>query len=254
MLAGSFQFYVEMREPEDDPANCAGKRTQKQFTLKFRQPPWIVSASAIPPQSEVGIRFRMILRARGGSGIFAWTLVAGKLPEGLRLGVDGSIMGTPRIAGTYHFEAKARDTEARSLRWAATLSVAPRLRIRTERLPLAKVGRSYRADLTAAGGVAPKVWNLTRGRLPRGIRLARALGRFTGTPTEAGRDFFTVEVSDGLKVKYRKTFSIEVSGKLQENQHTAERMATPSRRIPRASRAALHRASPSLGDSLASAT
>ena len=40
---GSFQFYVEMREPADDPANCAGKRTQKQFTLKIRRQPWITS-------------------------------------------------------------------------------------------------------------------------------------------------------------------------------------------------------------------
>ena len=158
----------------------------------------------------------MTLRARGGSGIFAWTLVAGKLPEGLRLGVDGSILGTPRIAGTYHFEAKARDTEARTLRWAATLSVAPRLVIQTQRLPAAKVGRFYSADLTAAGGVAPKVWKLTRGRLPRGIRLARALGRFTGTPTRAGRHLFTVEASDGLKVRYRETFSIEVGGNARE--------------------------------------
>jgi len=210
MLAGSFQFYVEMREPEDDPANCAGKRTQKQFTLKIRRQPWIVSAPAIPPRSEVGMPFRMTLRARGGSGIFAWVLVGGKLPTGLRLGADGSIMGTPRISGTYQFEAKATDTESRSLRWAATLSVAPRLLIRTQRLPAATVGRFYSADLTAVGGATPKVWKLTRGRLPRGIRLVSALGRFTGIPRESGRHLVTVEVRDGLKVKYTKVFSIVV--------------------------------------------
>ncbi len=154
--------------------------------------------------------FRMILRARGGSGIFAWVLVGGKLPTGLRLGADGSIMGTPRISGTYQFEAKATDTESRSLRWAATLSVAPRLLIRTQRLPAATVGRFYSADLTAVGGATPKVWKLTRGRLPRGIRLVSALGRFTGTPKESGRHLVTVEVSDGLKVKYTKVFSIVV--------------------------------------------
>jgi large repetitive protein len=205
--AGSFQFFVEMREPEDDPANCAGKRTQKQFLLTIRQQPWIVSTPSVPPRSEVGVPFRMSLRARGGSGVFAWALVAGKLPEGLRLGVDGSIAGTPRRAGTYTFEARARDTEARSLKWASTLSVAPRLRIHTRRLPAAKVGRFYRADLTATGGVAPKVWRLTRGRLPRGIRLMSALGRLTGTPKEPGRHLVTVKVSDGLKVNSTRTFT-----------------------------------------------
>lgn len=212
LLVGSFQFYVEMREPQDDPANCAGKTTQKQFTLKIRRQPWIVPAPAVLPRSEVGVPFRMTLRARGGSGIFAWTLVAGRLPAGLRLSVDGSIMGTPRSAGTYRFEAKARDTESRSLTWAATLSVAPRLVIRSRRLPAAKVGRLYKADLIATGGVAPKRWKLVRGRMPRGIRLAPALGRLTGTPKEAGRQLVTVEVSDGLEVKRTKTFSVVVVG------------------------------------------
>jgi hypothetical protein len=210
MQVGTFQFYVEMREPQDDPATCAGKRTQKQFTLKIRRQLWIVSAPAIPPRSEVGVPFRLELRARGGSGVFAWALVAGKLPEGLRLGVDGLISGTPRTPGTYRFEAKARDTESRSLRWAATLSVAPRLLIRTSRLPAASVGRFYSADLSAGGGVAPSMWKLTHGRLPHGIRFVPRLGRFAGTPRNAGRHLVTVEIRDGLTVKASKTFSIVV--------------------------------------------
>ncbi len=209
--AGSFQFYVEMREPRDDPSNCVGKRTQKQFTLRIRQQPWITSTPAIPPGSEVGTPFRMTLRARGGSGIFVWELVAGKLPVGLRLRDDGSIVGTPRIAGTYGFVARARDTEARSLRWPVMLVVAPRLVVRTQRLPAAKVGRFYRADLAAAGGVAPTVWKLSRGRLPQGIRLASALGRFTGTPREAGTHVIAVEVSDGLNAKSTGTFAIVIN-------------------------------------------
>jgi hypothetical protein len=207
---GSFKFYVEMREPEDDPANCAGKRTQKQFTLKVRRQPWIVSTPAVTPRSEVGAPFRMTLRARGGSGIFAWTLGAGQLPAGLRLGADGSIVGTPRTSGTYRFAARARDTEARSVRWEMKLTVAPRLRIPTQRLPAGRIGRAYRADLTAVGGVAQTVWLLKRGRLPRGIRLASAPGRLTGTPNQAGAHVVTLEVRDGLGVKSAMTFRIVV--------------------------------------------
>ena len=209
--AGTFKFYVEMREPQDDPTHCVGKRTQKQFTLKIRNQPWITSTPAIPPGSELGIPFRMTLRARGGSGIFSWEPVAGKLPVGLRLRGDGSIVGIPRISGTYRFVARARDTEARSLRWPVMLDVAPRLVVRTQRLPAAKVGRFYSAGLTTAGGVAPKVWKLTRGRLPTGIRLAPGLGRFTGTPSEAGTHVVTVEASDGLKAKARSTVAIVIT-------------------------------------------
>jgi large repetitive protein len=207
---GSFQFYVEMREPEDDPAHCAGKRTQKQFTLRVRPEPWIVSTPDVPPRSEVGSPFTMRLRARGGSGIFAWALAVGKLPGGIRLGRDGSISGTPRRAGTYRFEAKARDTESRSLRWAATINVAQRLRIPAQRLPAARVAQPYDAHVVTAGGVPPSVWKVTRGGLPRGIRLISSSGRLTGTPKEAGSYLVTVEVEDRLRVEHARTFRIVV--------------------------------------------
>ncbi len=209
---GSFQFYVEMREPRDDPANCAGKTTQKKITLKVRRQPWIVSTPAMPPHSEVGIPFRMTLRARGGSGIFVWKVAGGRLPPGVRVGVHGTIAGIPWTPGTYRFVASAKDTEARSLIRQMKISVAPRLRIRTQRLPAAEIGRRYSADLSAAGGVAPTEWKLTHGRLPRGMRLASALGRLTGLPKETGTRVVAIEVSDGLKAKYAKTFRIVVLG------------------------------------------
>ena len=208
---GSFQFYVEMREPGDDPANCAGKRTQKQFTLKVRRQPWIASSPTITPPAEVRVPFRMALRGRGGSGIFAFSLASGRLPAGLRLYADGSIEGTPRSTGTYRFTARAKDTEGRTVGWSAELAIAPRLRVHSRQLPRAQTGRSYRADLVSVGGVGPTRWKLTHGRLPRGLRLESARGRLTGSPTEAGTHVFTVEVRDGLKAKDRRTFRIVIA-------------------------------------------
>lgn len=209
MLPGRFPFYVEMREPQDDPANCAGKRTQKQFTVTIRTQPW-VAAPSIPPPAEVGMPFRMALRARGGSGTFVWELVDGKLPAGIRLRDDGSISGVPRTAGTFRVVATARDTEARSLRWPLRLGVAPRLLVPAQRLPAASVGRMYSANLTVAGGVGPKRWKVARGRLPRGVRLVRALGRLSGTPREPGRHLVTVHVSDRLEATSTRTLAILV--------------------------------------------
>ena len=207
---GSFQFYLEMREPENDPANCAGKRTQKKFTLKIRRQPWIVSTAAFPPRLEVGAPFKMALRARGGSGIFRWMLAAGPLPRGLEIGVDGSIAGTPQAPGTYRFSARAKDTEGRSLIWRTKITVAPTLRIQTGRLPSATIGSPYEADLTAAGGVSPTVWKLTGGRLPSGIRLESARGRLTGIAKEGGAHLVALQVSDALKVKRVRTFRFVV--------------------------------------------
>jgi hypothetical protein len=208
--AGRFQFYVEMREPQNDPAHCAGKRTQKQFTVTIRQPPSITSRPAVPPGSEVGTPFRLTLRARGGSGGFVWQRAAGVLPAGVRLHEDGSIVGIPRVAGTYRFVARARDTEARSLGWPVTVVVAPRLAVRTARLPAGRVGRLYGAELTTDGGVRPMAWTLRRGRLPRGLRLRSARGLITGTPRKAGAQQVVVEVRDGLDVVSTRTFVIVI--------------------------------------------
>ena len=207
---GIFQFYVEMREPVDDPANCAGKKTEKQFTLTVRRQPWIVSTPVATPRSEAGVPFKVRLRARGGSGVFAWELAAGRPPAGVRIGADGSIAGIPRAPGTYRFAVKARDTEARSVRWETELSVAPRLRIRDRPVPAARVGRPYRAELVAAGGVGPLVWSIRHGRLPRGVRLASAFGRLTGTPKAPGGHVVTLEARDRLGVTAMRTFRILV--------------------------------------------
>ena len=208
---GTFKFYVEMREPSDDPAHCAGKRTQKQFTLKIRRQPWIASFPAVTSRSEVGVPFRTALRARGGSGTFAWSLASGRLPEGLRLFADGSIEGTPRSNGTYRFTARAEDTEGRTVGWKVELVIASRLRVNSRRLPRAQSGRIYGAELASVGGIGPTKWTLTRGRLPRGLRLESAAGRLTGSPTEAGTYVFTVEVRDGLKVTVGREFRIVVA-------------------------------------------
>lgn len=207
---GTFRFYVEMREPQDDPANCAGKRTQKQFTLKICRQLSIVSSPAVPPRAEVGVSFQMTFSSCGGMGAIVWALSAGELPAGLTLRADGSILGAPRVAGRYRFTARATDTQVRSVAYTGTLTVAAKLLVRKQHLRAARVGHPYRSRLTATGGVVPRVWKVKRGRLPSGIRLASALGVFTGTPKKPGRYRVTVEVRDGLEVKSINTFTIVV--------------------------------------------
>ena len=207
---GNFEFYVEMREPQDDPSRCAGKRTQKQFTLRIRAQPWITSTPAIPLGPEVGIAFRLTLRARGGTGIFKWEVGAGRLPVGLRLHADGSIAGTPRLAGTYRFVARARDTEARSIRYPVTLDVTPRLAIPAPQIPSGKLGRLYSFRLATVGGIGPTRWKLVGGRLPRGIRFAADIGRLIGTPRETGTHVVKLEARDRLNATSTRRLAVVI--------------------------------------------
>ena len=210
MQAGTFQFYVEMREPQDDPANCAGKRTQKQFTLKICDQLGIVSSPPASPHAEARVPFRMALSWCGGVGKVTWTVSTGDLPAGLTLRQGGSITGAPRLAGTYRFTATATDIQRRAASYALAISVAPSLRLRAQRVPAARVGREYRTRLKAIGGVAPRIWTVERGRLPRGLRLDSALGVLVGTPTMPGLHHITVEARDRLGVKTKTTLTIVV--------------------------------------------
>jgi hypothetical protein len=167
-VAGTYRFYIEMREPLDDPANCAGKRTQKQFTLAIRPQPWVVAKRI--PEAEVGAPFELALHARGGSGTFSWRLTKGRLPSGVRLGKDGLIRGAPHVSGTYGVTAEASDTESRTVVWDASIVVSARLRIRTSHVLRARLGHRYGTGLTTRGGTGSVTWRLEHGRLPRGLR------------------------------------------------------------------------------------
>jgi hypothetical protein len=206
---GRFEFYVEMREPQHDPATCAGKRTQKRFTLWVREPVSITALPASPPRSEVGVPLRLRFRARGGTGVFTWTAVRRRLPPGIRARSDGSLAGIPRTAGSYDLEVRVWDTEGRSSYWAATLQVAPRLVLHGARLPAGRVGHRYATTLTAERGVAPRRWTLLRGRLPLGLRFLSS-GRLMGIPRDAGRYRITVQVRDALGVRVAAPFTISV--------------------------------------------
>ncbi len=208
--AGTFKFYVEMREPQDDPTHCAGKRTQKQFTLSICNELGIVSSPALPPRAEVGVGFQMTLSFCGGMGELAWTIPAGALPAGVRLDAKGTISGIPRRPGVYRFAATATDALLRVATYVRTITVAPTLRVRTQRLPTARVGRTYRASLAAIGGVGPKVWKVKRGRLPRGIRFDSEHGFLYGRPQLVGTRRIVLEVSDRLRAKATRTLVVVI--------------------------------------------
>jgi hypothetical protein len=207
--AGTYRFYVEMREPRDDPAHCAGKETQREFTLQVCDRLGIVSTPALPPRAEVRAPFRLSLSWCDGVGAVTWS-TSGAVPAGLALRPDGSLAGVPKEAGTYRFTVTATDFRQRVARYPATISVAATLRLANIRVPPATAGRPYRAKLGTTGGVAPKFWKITRGRLPRGIRLDADTGVLSGVAKRAGRHRVTVQVQDGLELKAARTLTVVV--------------------------------------------
>ncbi len=75
--------------------------------------PRIPSAvSVVSRPSTVGRLRKAItvrLRASGGAGVYRWTHAGGTLPRGLKLRVDGRIVGVPTRAGTFRLRVRAID-------------------------------------------------------------------------------------------------------------------------------------------------
>src|SRR5262245_25727720 len=192
---GSFQFVAK--------AQSGSTSATATYTLAIRQPVTVSSpfASAQGSRAEVGIRFGVTAIATGGTGAYTWTLASGALPAGLALNAaSGAIAGSPLNAGNYAFALTATDAEGRVATANAALNVAPRLAIRTAKLKTARVGHAYQAKLATGGGVRPVAWKL-RGKLPAGVRFAKAPGTLTGTPRRAGTFRLTVQAVDGLGAK-----------------------------------------------------
>jgi hypothetical protein len=206
---GSFTFVVRA---ELDPVRF----DTETLSITVRQPLAITTAKPFLPDRvaaiwEVGVPFTSKLLPSGGSGTYTWTLTEGALPTGLALAADGTVTGTPSAAGVFRATIRLADTEGRTLDAPATFTVAQRLKVSTLLLKPGRVGRLYRAKLSATGGIVPKKWRVATGPLPRGIRLDRTLGVLAGVPTKPGSYRVTFEVVDGLKVTAKKTLRIVVA-------------------------------------------
>lgn len=205
---GSFPFTVKA-------ALLDGRNDTKGLQIVVRQPLAITAAkpfatSPAPTPWEVGVPFSSKLAPTGGSGTYTFSIAAGTLPTGLALGTDGTVSGTPRTAGVSRATLRVSDDEGRTADYAANFGVAARLAVSTLLLKPGRVGKLYRSRVASAGGVLPKAWRITAGKLPKGVRFDRKLALLSGTPKKAGRYRLTFQVTDGLKVVAKKTLRITV--------------------------------------------
>lgn len=204
---GSYPFKVQAHDAD-------GRSIAREYTINVANPLTISPISwkglaGAPKKAEVGVAVSSKLTATGGNGTFTWTLAGGTLPTGVTLGPDGTISGTPTAAGTYTFTVQVADADGRTATVNQSLVVASRVSVKTVTLRGAKVGKLYKASLKTLGGVAPVKWKIT-GKLPRGIRFAKALGTLSGIAKKAGTYRVSVQVTDALGVTAKKSFVLVV--------------------------------------------
>jgi hypothetical protein len=170
-------------------------------------------ASGTPPQGIVGQAYsydvKPLLTVTGdpaytGPGQVTWSVLSGSFPDGLALGADGVIRGTPTAAasGSITLQAAYRSVNGQQTYQVVTLAIGVALSAGTP--PLAIVGKTYGYDLkpllsvtgdSAYGGNGAGVtWTTMSSALPAGLSLTSD-GRIAGTPTASGAGSVTARAT-----------------------------------------------------------
>ena len=208
--AGRYQFYIEMREPLDDPEHCRGDRTQKQFTINID--PGTPPAPVLPkltigpeqsgvPVATTGAPFRLAMTASLPDAK-TWSIADGALPSGTALdSASGVISGMPTAAGSFSFTVRATINEQQSDTKALAIIVRepvvvsfPELETELGRRIHWEVGVSLSAQIVASGGTGTYTWRLA-GVLPPGVTFGQE-GVVTGRPLAAGVYRFGLVATD----------------------------------------------------------
>jgi putative Ig domain-containing protein len=203
--AGSYTFTVRV--------DGGGRSTSKQFELLVVEKLTVSTPAA--QTWEVGRPLQISIDAKGGRPGYSWK-IDGTLPVHTGfLGDKGNgstsfLQGVPGEAGTFPIVLTVTDATGASAQVTVTLSVAPKLQIKTFAIGRAKVGKRYRLGLTFAGGVGATRWAVASGSLPRGLTLDAATGVISGKPRAAGRFRFTVRLTDSLGAKAAMTYDLAV--------------------------------------------
>ncbi|MFN7936717.1 MAG: putative Ig domain-containing protein [Bryobacteraceae bacterium] len=157
--------------------------------------PEVSLASSCPlPAGTAGTSYSQRLDARGGTAPYLYS-IEGNLPAGLRLNPDGTISGTPLVAGPAQFRVKVTDRRGQTAASPCSLAVGRgAYGIASCPLPEAYAGEPYSQQVTATGGNEPYRFG-EASPLPTGLRISPD-GYLNGILDRAGTYPVTLRVTD----------------------------------------------------------
>jgi len=145
--------------------------------------------ASTPPfhTDEVGVSYAAVtLSATGGVQPYSWSISAGALPDGLTLGNDGTVSGTPTSAGNFAFTIQVADSGGSTATVSGKVGIAAALSASI----IAACARACQVEAgcvtvcgnfgTISGGVGPYRVTAT-GYVPPGTTISPNQLAYTGT-------------------------------------------------------------------------
>jgi len=203
----------------------------KEFFLQISEPLIIETKSL-----QVGIiekPYNQVLSVFGGSGSNKWSIYSGKLPEGLIIDNNNSLIcGKPLEEYYGTIVLSVSDKDKRVTYKDVILHIVPPLDIPMSKLPDALKNQTYSEVIRVTGGIAP--YTFTCIGLPGNIKINRNTGVIEGISVSAGLNNVSISVSDSTKPSsqtYSKTVPIETTSKLTIQTNAVLPKAVKNRQI-----------------------
>ena len=178
-------------------------------------PAALITTGSPLPDGTINQAYSQQLAEIGLVAPIQWTFTSGSLPDGLQLGGDGSISGTPgnNTAGQYSFTVQASDAY-QVVTSDFDLKIDPPCFTTDPKLPDAESGQQYSATITPPANC---IVIQTGGTIPPGLNLDSFSGALSGTTTSAGDYSFTIGAFNGSSEQCHENFSLHVSGCFANN-------------------------------------
>jgi hypothetical protein len=173
--------------------DAIGRTDEKAFAIDMDEPLNITISRL--NDGIVGSAHSQTLAASGGYGTYQWAIFDGTLPAGLSLnGTTGTISGTPNTVTSGIVVVSATDSYGRVTYKNFTYAVVNPLQILGTTLPNGLTNSSYSETIRISGGKPPFTFSATN--LPTGLSINQTTGVVSGTPTIAGYNNVSLQVSD----------------------------------------------------------
>jgi hypothetical protein len=200
-----FSFIIQVA----DKTKPQKVRTREYTLTIYPALSMVVPASSLV--SEVGLPLTLNPVAKGGTGVYAWKIASGSLPDGLLLDAKtGSISGTITKDGTFKFSLNVSDQATGTVSVSISVTVYKVVTILPPKIKPGKANKPFSLSLSASGGKKPYSWSIYSGSLPAWATLDKKMGYISGKKPVAGTYTFSVKVTDALGVSYIREITIPI--------------------------------------------